>query len=118
MIRRLLLPSALLAMALVGAFAWTRTRQLPRPRRALLLDPVPGAGIDALEAEALGPLLMDALETRAGLAVTNLSKLPEPYQPEGDLLLLRPRVAREGLNLRLTLEWAELGPGRDGAWHS
>lgn len=118
MIRRLFLPSALLAMALVGAFAWTRTRQLPHPRRALLLDPVPGAGIDALEAEALGPLLMDALETRAGLAVTNLSKLPEPYQPEGDLLLLRPRVAREGLNLRLTLEWAQLGPGRDGAWHS
>jgi tetratricopeptide (TPR) repeat protein len=61
---------------------------------------------------------MDALETRADLAVTSLPKLPEPYQPEGDLLLLRTRAARAGADLSLTLEWAELGPGRDGAWHT
>ncbi len=118
MMRRLVLPSLFLLTALLGAFAWKRTHRQPNSQRVLLLDPLPGEGISAYEAQALGPLLADALETRAGLAVTSLSKLPALYQPEGDLLLLRPRAAREGLNLKLTLEWAELGPGQDGAWHS
>lgn len=119
---RRLLALALLAAALLGlaaaAIGWQRAHRAGRTRRALLLDPVPEGGITPFEAQSLGSLLMDALETRAGLAVTTLPKLPEPYQPEGDLLLLRPRAARAGGNLGLTLEWAELGPGRDGAWHT
>ncbi len=82
------------------------------------MDPVPSEGISSAEAQSLGLLLSDALEIRGGLAVTNLSKLPEPYQPQGDLLLLRPQASREGTHLRLTMAWAQLGPGRDGAWHT
>lgn len=108
---------ALAALA-VGAFGWKRAHQPPRIRRALLLDPLPDGGITPFEARSLGSLLTDALETRAGLAVTTLPGLPEPYQPEGDLLLLRTHAAREGADLRLRVEWAELGPGRDGAWHT
>lgn len=121
MTRRLLplglLLAALLALA-AAASGWQRAHRTGRARRALLLDPIPEGGITAFEAQSLGSLLMDALETRAGLAVTPLPSLPEPYQPEGDLLLLRTRVARAGADLSLTLEWAELGPGRDGAWHT
>ncbi|HET8901545.1 MAG TPA: hypothetical protein VFM84_06375 [Holophagaceae bacterium] len=109
--------AALLALA-AGAYGWQRAHRAGRTRRALLLDPIPGEGITAFEAQSLGSLLMDALETRAGLAVTSLPSLPEPYQPKGNLLLLRTRAARAGADLRLTLEWAELGPGRDGAWHT
>lgn len=117
MMRRML-PLTLLLLALAGGvLGWMRAQRPPRARRALLLDPVPGEGISPFEAQSLGVMLADALETRAGLAVTSLSKLPEPYQPEGDLLLLRPRADRAGGNLRLRLEWAELGPGREGAWH-
>ena len=116
---RLTLPLALLLAALAGgAFGWKHLHRAPQARRALLLDPAPGSGISASEAQSLGLLLMDALETRADMAVTTLPSLPQPYQPEGDLLLLRPRVSREGDGLRLSLEWAELGPGRDGAWHT
>ena len=119
---RRLLPFALLAAALLtitaGAYGWRRAHPVGQIRRALLLDPVSEGGITPFEAQSLGSLLMDALETRTGLAVTNLSGLPEPYQPQGDLLLLRTRAARVGADLSLTLEWAQLGPGRDGAWHT
>lgn len=108
----------LLAVLAAGTCGWKRAHPAPQVRRALLLDPIPGPGLTPPEAQSLGLLLMDALETRAGLAVTTLPKLPEPYQPEGDLLLLRPTAARDGLDLKLTLEWAELGPGREGAWHA
>ncbi|HET6329513.1 MAG TPA: hypothetical protein VFF76_01875 [Holophagaceae bacterium] len=100
-----------------GAFGWRRAHRATHTHRALLLDPVVEEGITSFEAQSLGSLLMDALETRAGMAVTPLPRLPEPYQPEGGLLLLRTRVARRGADLSLTLEWAELGPGHDGAWH-
>jgi tetratricopeptide (TPR) repeat protein len=113
----LLFAAALLALA-AAASGWPRAHHTGRTQRALLLDPTPEGDISPFEAQSLGSLLMDALETRTDLAVTNLSKLPEPYQPEGDLLLLRPRMARTGVNLSLSLEWAELGPGRDGAWHT
>jgi tetratricopeptide (TPR) repeat protein len=120
MTRRLLALVLLLAAFAAlsgGAFGWRRAHRAIHSHRALLLDPVAEEGITSFEAQSLGSLLMDALETRAGMAVTSLSRLPEPYQPEGGLLLLRTRVARRSADLCLTLEWAELGPGRDGAWH-
>ena len=113
----LLVTAALLTLA-AGAIGWRRAHARGHARRALLLDPVPEGGLTPFEAQSLGSLLMDALETRARLAVTSLPTLPEPYQPQGDLLLLRPHAARKGADLSLTLEWAELGPGRDGAWRT
>ena len=101
-----------------GAFGWSRLHRPPRLQRVLLLQPIPGEGITPAEAQTLGLMLVDTLEIRGGLAVTTLPGLPEPYYPEGALLLLKPRVSRQGTGLRLSLEWAELGPGLEGVWHT
>lgn len=116
--RRILPVALLFAIITSGAYGWKRLHRAHAPRRVLLLEPTVGGGMTKAEAQSLGMFLVDALETRADMAVTTLSALPEPYQPEGELLLLRPKTSREGVTLRLSVEWAELGPGRDGAWRT
>ena len=116
--RRIVPTTLLVAVIAVGVYGWRRLHPTPRLQRVLLLDPTPGTGMTEGEAQSLGMFLMDTLETRTDLAITTLPALPEPYQPDGDLLVLRPRASREERGLRLTLEWADLGAGREGAWHS
>ena len=111
----LLAASALLAG---GAFLWERRAPAPVPTRVLLLEPISGAGLDAPTARSLGSLLLDQMELRSPLAVTSLPRLPQPFQPEGELLVVRPWAAREGDRLRLSLDWALMGPGQAGAWHA
>ena len=115
--RRLILLPLLAALA-AGTFWLGRRDPAPPPARALLLEPIPGAGLDASTAKSLGSLLLDQLELRSPMAVTLLPRLPQPFQPEGELLVIRPWAAREGDGLRLSLDWALMGPGRTGAWHS
>lgn len=67
--------------------------------------------------ESLDSLLTDELETRADLAVTNVPRLAEPFLPDAPLLVVRPLARRDGDRLALSLEWAEMGPGLNGAWH-
>ena len=63
-----------LLLAALGASlaSWRTWRHPEGPERLLLVEPVPGAGMDEPTAESLGSLLTDELETRAGLAVTNV----------------------------------------------
>lgn len=114
--RRLALGLLLVSLAACG-YWWGRGAGAPTPTRVLLLDPVPGSGFDAPSAQSLGSLLLDQLELRSPLAVTQLMRLPQPFQPKGELLVVRPWVAREGDRLRLRLDWALMGPGRAGDWH-
>lgn len=115
--KRRLLGSILLLAALAGGgLFWWRSRPRPVESRVLLLDGIPGPGFSIEETQVLGLLVADALETRGDLAITTLRDLPQPFQPEGPLLVLRPKPARQQDDLRLDLEWAELGPGREGAW--
>lgn len=117
MTRRVLLAALLLLALGGGVLLWRTSRHPPVETRVLLLDVVPGPGTTSEETQVLGLLLEDALETRGDLAITPLPDLPQPFQPEGPLLVLRPKVSRAGDDLRLDLEWAQMGPGRDGAWH-
>ena len=107
----------LLAALAAGALLWRRREPAPAPTRVLLLEPVPGAGLNPSAAKSLGSLLLDQLELRSPLAVTQLPRLPQPFHPEGELLVIRPWAAREGDRLRITLDWALMGPGRNGVWH-
>ena len=116
--RPLLSFAALAALAAASAGWWGCHRPAPPATRVLLLDPLPGTGLDDATAKSLGSLILDELELRSALAVTTLPRLPEPFQPQGALLVVRPWAAREGDRLRLTLDWAEMGPGLPGAWHT
>ncbi len=110
---------ALLALAAltVGGLYFRHARHRPSTTRILMLDGTPGVGLTVEEAQVLNLLIVDELETRGDLAVTPLPVLPQPFHPETAVLVLRPRPSREGTNLHLDLEWAEMGPGREGAWH-
>lgn len=115
---RTLGPLLLALAALAGGSAlWRSWRRPEGPRRLLLLEPVPGAGMDGPTAVSLGSLLTDELETRTDLAVTNVPVLAQPFLPGGPLLVVRPLVRREGERLGLVLEWSEMGPGLADAWH-
>ena len=115
--RRVGIAILLIALPAGGWILWRRFHQPPPTIRVLLLDPVGGDGLDWAMTQSLSALLVDELETRSDLAVTSLPKLPEPFQPAGDLVIIRPTALREGNYLRLALEWAEVGVGRQGAWH-
>ncbi len=115
--RRVLLAALILGALGMGFSFWRASRHPGVETRVLLLDTAPGQGMTSEETQVLGLLIADALETRGDLAITTLPDLPQPFQPVGPLLVLRPKASRAQDDLRLDLEWAQMGPGRDGAWH-
>lgn len=115
--KKVLIPTLALLAVATGFFAWRHARSTDARIRVLLLDCESSPTLSSAEAQVLNLLISDELEIRGDLAVTQLPSLPQPFQPEGALLLIRPRASREGTDLRLDLAWAKMGPGQDGAWH-
>lgn len=122
--RRRLAAALFAVLALVGiGLLWRRAN--PPVIRLLLLDAElgEGAGLDPPEAAALGTLVKDALEIRAGASVSYTVGVPGPGQWGGyrrDAVVLRLAPRREGERLALGLSWAtvaDLQAGRPWARH-